>query len=595
MSTAVHLLGPPRVIRNGTILNGPRGRKAWGLLAFLVLAQRPPSRQRLVSLLFERADDPRGALRWNLAEIRRTLDGTVTIGGDPLTLDLSAQVSIDIADLAAAVHATEDGPPHGELLEGLTFDDSPAFDTWLAMERRRLAADSRAIAYRWSVELLAHGEPETAAQIAARAVESDPFNTDLHAVIVSSLMRAGDPASARAYIARCADVYRRELGTALPAAIANAATTASTGAPVSAAAIRSLLDLADASLSAGAAAAGIDQLRRAVAGARDDEPHLSARARLALASALIHTQGGRGGEVVTLLHEARANAERCADTTVGAAACRELAFLAVQKGHRAEVEHWLSQAEQWGPSTAENSRILGVRGMSLSDSGDYDAASHALATSLDAARSTGDRRQVAWSEAMLGRVHLLRGEASQAALVLDDALAIIQAERWTAFAPFPQALRAEAAVALDDNTTARDLLEYAWIQATESADQCWVAAVTHAHGVLARREGRDALTWCRTGLAAEPWYTWMRARLLDLAADLTLGQPESIGLVDELEQLAGAGAMRELMVRALIHRSRTGDPMQITRARAIALDIPNPILHQALKHETPHDQGVSQI
>ncbi|MEV6817085.1 hypothetical protein, partial [Micromonospora sp. NPDC051296] len=246
------------------------------------------------------------------------------------------------------------------------------------------------------------------------------------------------------------------------------------------------------------------------------------------------------------------------------------------------VDHWLSRAEAYGPSAVEAARILGVRGMSLSDAGDYETALGVLDTSIETARSCGQRRQVSWSQSMVGRIHLLRDENAQAAHVLDESLKIIRAERWTAFAPFPQSLRAEAAVALGDPSTARELLDYAWVQAIESGDQCWIAAVTHGQAVLALYEGRDALPPCRTGLAAEPWYVWIRARLIDLAASLTTGSAEGASLADELVRLAGASAMRELTVRALIHRSRTEGSQQLTLARAMAQDIANPALRDTL-------------
>ncbi|MFD0594310.1 hypothetical protein ACFQZ4_19190 [Catellatospora coxensis] len=189
MTTVVRLLGPPGIARDGLAVAGPRGHKAWGLLAFLALAERPPSRQRLVSMLFERADDPRGALRWNLAEMRRALGGRVAVGRDPLTFTAEPDVSIDVMGLARTT-----GVLQGELLEGLSFDDSPAFDTWLGVERQRLVADCRALAYRRSVELLTGGRPEEAARVAVRALESDRLNDELHAVLVAGLTRAGDQA-----------------------------------------------------------------------------------------------------------------------------------------------------------------------------------------------------------------------------------------------------------------------------------------------------------------------------------------------------------------------------------------------------------------
>lgn len=583
MTTVVRLLGPPAVERRGRVVAGPRGRKPWGLLAFLLLADRAPSRQRLVSLLFEGADDPRAALRWNLAEMRRGFGGAVDVGGDPLELRLADDVSVDVSGLGRARPDDGLGVPDGELLEGLRFDDSPAFDTWLVVERQRLAADCRALAYRWAMELLAHGRYAEAARIAANAVRSDPLNADLHALMVAGLARAGDLAAAREQVARCTDQFRRELGVAPPDVVAAAAVVPQDGSGASPAAVGSLLDAADAALGAGAVDTGIARLRRAVAGTSAADAVLAGRARLSLASALVHSRGGRGAEVVTLLHEALASAEQCSDSAVGATACRELAFLALQHGERSEVEHWLGRAEGWSPDRLERAGILGVRGMSLSDTGSYDAALDVLQESVDLAAEAGSRRRAAWSATMVGRVHVVRGDATQAALVLDSALADVYADRWTAFAPLPQALRAESALALGDVDAARELLDRAWVLASESGDQCWVTAVAHGQALLAAHDRRDPMGWCHTGLAAAPWYVWLRARLLDVAAGVTPDDREARGLVDELERLATECGLRELAVRALLHRARLGEDEQLVRARALAVDVANPALTRRLE------------
>jgi hypothetical protein len=51
-------------------------------LAFLLLAERQPTRSRLASLLFAEADDPLRALRWCLAEVRRGLGPGAVLDGD---------------------------------------------------------------------------------------------------------------------------------------------------------------------------------------------------------------------------------------------------------------------------------------------------------------------------------------------------------------------------------------------------------------------------------------------------------------------------------------------------------------------------------
>lgn len=75
MTALVRLLGAPRFDTGGAPTPPPRGRKSWGLLAYLLLTEHPPSRQRLAALLFPEADDPLGALRWSLADLRRSLAG----------------------------------------------------------------------------------------------------------------------------------------------------------------------------------------------------------------------------------------------------------------------------------------------------------------------------------------------------------------------------------------------------------------------------------------------------------------------------------------------------------------------------------------
>ena len=88
VALTIRLLGPPAIARDGVPAPPPRGRKAWALLAYLLLADRPPSRRHLAELLFGDADDPLGALRWTLAELRRALGTRELFGGDPVATAL---------------------------------------------------------------------------------------------------------------------------------------------------------------------------------------------------------------------------------------------------------------------------------------------------------------------------------------------------------------------------------------------------------------------------------------------------------------------------------------------------------------------------
>ena len=50
----------------------------------------------------------------------------------------------------------------------------------------------------------------------------------------------------------------------------------------------------------------------------------------------------------------------------------------------------------------------------------------------------------------------------------------------------------------------------------------------------------------------------------------------------QLERLAARGDMRELVVRAALHRAKLGDPSGVESARSLSEAIDNPALHAEL-------------
>src|ERR1700754_44226 len=86
--TTIQLLVCPQITRGPAGGYRFRSRKSWGLLAYLILSERPPARSQLATLLFGGADDPVRALRWGLAEIRRALGDGASVDGDPVVLQL---------------------------------------------------------------------------------------------------------------------------------------------------------------------------------------------------------------------------------------------------------------------------------------------------------------------------------------------------------------------------------------------------------------------------------------------------------------------------------------------------------------------------
>ena len=69
--------------------------------------------------------------------------------------------------------------------------------------------------------------------------------------------------------------------------------------------------------------------------------------------------------------------------------------------------------------------------------------------------------------------------------------------------------------------------------------------------------------------------------MLDAATGVALDQgdqAEAVRLVDALASLAARTDMRELVVRAQLHRGRLGDPSALATARLLATGIDNPAL-----------------
>jgi DNA-binding SARP family transcriptional activator len=265
----IRLLGPPAIVSDGGNGRAPRGRKAWALLAYLVVRPKPAHRIHLASMLFPDAEDPLGALRWNLSELRKSLGPDVFRGGDPLSISMPATYRCDVY-VATGVQDARAGDfdaPEVELLEGLNFTDCPAFGTWLEGERHRIRNCMLTLIYETALAALASGEPKRAAELAGTATGMDPFNANFHAVFVRSLIAAGDLGRARDHAARCAALFQQELGIGLPPEIQRALTmpVRRTGAelPATPSTVRSCLDAAKSCLSAGAVDKALDHLKLA--------------------------------------------------------------------------------------------------------------------------------------------------------------------------------------------------------------------------------------------------------------------------------------------------------------------------------------------
>lgn len=339
--------GPPTIERDRCPARSPRGRKAWALLCYLLLT-------------------------CDSAEAGSLLD----VGG--------------------------------ELLEGLSVPSSAAFESWLLVARYRAAAVLEARLREAAVALLAGGHAGEAIQYASRAVACSPLEEGNHELLVRGLAMSGNRAAALRQVAVCEDLLRRECGVEASAALREAA-TAGAGSPRvpplgGRAAASSQLEAGNAAIVAGAVDAGLQCLRRAVdEAARCGDTALHGRALVALGSALVHAVRGRDEEGSVVLHEAIRLASQAGDRATAVKAHRKLGFVEVQAGRHQTADTWLTKAQALAETDEEIAAILGLRGLSASDRGDYPAAFEHLGESIERTRRCAHDRQQAWSLSVLAR------------------------------------------------------------------------------------------------------------------------------------------------------------------------------------------------
>jgi DNA-binding SARP family transcriptional activator/tetratricopeptide (TPR) repeat protein len=593
MAITIRLSGTPSIEVDGVPAPAPRGRKSWAVLTFLILTERPPSRQRLAALLFDNANDPLGALRWSLAELRRALGGRDSLVGDPLVLRLPSETVIDVGALAGpgatGVSATEAA---GELLEGMDFPGCDAFESWLLVERRRHAAAVEAMLHEAGLASLAAGQPCEAARIATTLVEHNSFEESHHVLLVRALAASGDRRAALEAATACNELFLRELGTE-PSPAVRAAIEVTTGSPSvralsGVAAARAQLEAGKAAISAGAVDAGLDCLRRCVDEARfADDKALIVNALTELGGALVHSVRGRDEEGASILHEAVERAARIR-SPMAATAYRELGFVDVQAGRRERASVWLDRAWEHALARGDDAglaAIAGVRGMNLSDQAKYPEALSALTDSVDRAVHCESRRQEAWSASLIGRLHFLRAEYEEAESALAQSLRLVKSERWLAFLPWPETFSAEVDVVNGRRKQAEQRLTEAFALACQLGDPCWEGMAARGIGLLQAQEDpglaltrlSDARSRCIRWPDA---YQWVHGYVLDAITSVAVAvdQPRAAMAADELLRLAARTDMRELVSRAELHRAALGVPGAQVAAQLAAADIDSPAL-----------------
>lgn len=594
MTTNIHLLGRPRIERDGIDVAPPRGRKAWAIIAYVAAAERPVSRDRLAGALFGEANDPLGALRWSLAEARRIVDVDGCLTGDALSLDMPPDAIIDVHVLSHAswVEALALPGLGATLLEGMSFPANPAFDAWLSGERHHLAARSAGVLRQAVLGRLVSGDTEGALTAAQRLLALEPLDERAHVLAVRAMAANGDRSGATSHVASAVAMLTRELGRPPSDALAAEINTTSVqGRPSGAPATRALLDAGVAACSAGAPDLGLARIREAAANshaAGDIDTEISAQYELGYA--LVHALRGRDEAGAGALLRSITLADSVEQPALAASAHRELGYIAFLGARYEEAFRYLDEAEHLAsPMSVEVAAIAAIRGACLTEVAQYAPADHELARATTTARSAGSPRWLAWAQTMVGRSHLLRADTVRARPALEDAIATSQSIGWTTVLPWPEALLAEVEVMEGHCDVASELALHAFALGCELSDPCWEETAGRALALIAVAEGRsddaiEILLDARTRGARVPdAWRFAHAQVLDSLAALGAQHPtKALTWIVDLELVAGQGGMRELLARAQLHRARLGQLGAIEAARSLAEGIENPELTRLL-------------
>ena len=218
----VLLLGPLEVIQDGRQSAQPPSRKVRALLAYLAMAPRPVTREKLCELFWDTVDDPRSELRWCLSKLRPLVDGRTSArliaDRKQVWIDTSS-LHVDALFVARHAQTTLTGASpaelrsllalfRGDFLEGLSSERAPWFDNWLAGQRHRFGQLRQQLLERLSNVL--PPESDERIDVLRACIEVAPLDEAGHIELVRALLHRGLRAEATHHIDASLARFRTE-------------------------------------------------------------------------------------------------------------------------------------------------------------------------------------------------------------------------------------------------------------------------------------------------------------------------------------------------------------------------------------------------
>lgn len=229
------LLGSVALFKNGQPVSPFRSQKEAALLIYLAQTGRPHSREFIAELLWEGRSTKQALsnLRTVLARLRKQVDDELVVSRQSLTLAPESQQQVDSVILLttltkvgrvdsvaeASTLQTALDAYRGDFLADFFLADAPQFDQWVTTTREQIRRHVIAAYDKLGEYMLSTGATEKGIATVRRWLDVDALDETAHTLLIRLLLEDGQRHAALAHYDDCADLLRRELDIAPPAAM----------------------------------------------------------------------------------------------------------------------------------------------------------------------------------------------------------------------------------------------------------------------------------------------------------------------------------------------------------------------------------------
>lgn len=229
------LLGAVALFKNGQPLKQFRSQKEAALLIYLAQTGQSHPREFIADLLWEdrTTEQALSNLRTALARLRKQVGDALLVSRKTLVLAPASQQEVDAVVLLRTLAAVGsiDAPAkadalqraldayRGDFLADFHLPDAPQFEQWVITTREQIRRQVIIAYAKLGQYLLATGAVDNGIALAQRWLAVDRLDEAAHTLLIRLLLEAGQRGAAVAQYAYCAELLRKELDIAPPAAL----------------------------------------------------------------------------------------------------------------------------------------------------------------------------------------------------------------------------------------------------------------------------------------------------------------------------------------------------------------------------------------